>query len=163
AVPRDVMRQAVGRPDPPMLRVIPGSDPRAPAAHTLRARRPRRRGGRCIDRDVGRAADERAAGASARSRLGPCTLAGPWWRPGGSPARGAGRHRPAPGKSDAERGLAGRAPGLSERYVQHLLMEAGTSFSDVMRRKRVERARRLLEQPGGPPRRIVDVAYAVGF
>ena len=53
--------------------------------------------------------------------------------------------------------------GLSERYVHHLLAGMGLSFSELVRHKRVERARRMLEQPSAKPRRIVDVALAVGF
>jgi len=52
---------------------------------------------------------------------------------------------------------------MSDRYVQHLLAEQGLSFSELVRRKRVERARQMLEQPGATPPRIVDVAFAVGF
>lgn len=53
--------------------------------------------------------------------------------------------------------------GVSDRYVQHLLVESDLSFSELVRRKRIELARRLLEQPTVKPRRIVDVAYEVGF
>jgi len=53
--------------------------------------------------------------------------------------------------------------GLSERYVQHLLAEQDLSFSDLVRRKRVERTRQILEEPVAQPPRIVDVAFAVGF
>lgn len=52
---------------------------------------------------------------------------------------------------------------LSDRYVHLLVAGTGTSFSDLVRRKRVELARKMLEQPRAVPRRIVDVAYAVGF
>ena len=51
--------------------------------------------------------------------------------------------------------------GLSERAVQRLFAGAGTTFSDLVRNKRLERARQLLEQP--VPRRITEVAFAVGF
>jgi len=53
--------------------------------------------------------------------------------------------------------------GLSERYVHHLLAGSGLSFSEAVRSKRVDRARRMLERPSNTPRRIIDVAYAVGF
>lgn len=53
--------------------------------------------------------------------------------------------------------------GMSDRYVQHLLAEQGLSFSELVRRKRVERARQMLEPPGASPPRIVDVAFAVGL
>lgn len=53
--------------------------------------------------------------------------------------------------------------GLSDRHVQRLLAEAGISFSELVRNKRVELARRRLEAPNASPQRIVDVAYEVGF
>jgi AraC-like DNA-binding protein len=53
--------------------------------------------------------------------------------------------------------------GLSERYVHHLMAGTGSSFADLVRRKRLERARRMLEQPSATARRIIDVAFAVGF
>jgi len=53
--------------------------------------------------------------------------------------------------------------GLSERYVHHLLAPTGMTFSQLVRQKRLERARRMLEDRSLPARRIVDIAYAVGF
>lgn len=53
--------------------------------------------------------------------------------------------------------------GLSERYVHHLLAEAGLKFTRLVREKRLERARRMLERPGAAGMRIVDIAYATGF
>jgi AraC-like DNA-binding protein len=53
--------------------------------------------------------------------------------------------------------------GLSERYVHHLLAGAGAGFSEIVRNKRVELARKMLEDPAAAPRRIIDVAYEVGF
>jgi AraC-like DNA-binding protein len=67
----------------------------------------------------------------------------------------------ADGRLSAE--WLGAKLGLSERYVQHLLAEAGVGFTQLVRRKRLERARAMLEDRAAPPRRIVDVAYAVGF
>jgi AraC-like DNA-binding protein len=62
---------------------------------------------------------------------------------------------------NAER--VGAKLGLSQRYVHHLLAEAGTTFSQVARDKRLQRAARMLQARNAPPRRIVDIAYAVGF
>jgi AraC-like DNA-binding protein len=53
--------------------------------------------------------------------------------------------------------------GLSERYVHHLLTGAGLTFSEMVRNRRVELARKMLEDPATAPSRIIDVAYAVGF
>jgi AraC-like DNA-binding protein len=52
---------------------------------------------------------------------------------------------------------------MSERYVHHLLAEAGLGFSDIVRRKRLELAHRMLREHTTTPRRIVDIAFAVGF
>ena len=51
--------------------------------------------------------------------------------------------------------------GLSERSVQRLFAGAGTTFSDLVRSKRLDRARQLLQEP--VPRRITEVAFTVGF
>lgn len=59
-------------------------------------------------------------------------------------------------------GLGARI-GLSARYVHHLLAGAGVTFSQLLRQRRLEEARRMLENRTAPPRRIVDIAYAVGF
>ena len=53
--------------------------------------------------------------------------------------------------------------GLSDRYVHHLLAGAGMRFSELVRHKRVDLARKMLEHPAAVSRRIIDVAYAVGF
>ena len=47
--------------------------------------------------------------------------------------------------------------------MHHLLAGSGESFSELVRRKRVDRARRMLERPSATPHRVIDVAYAVGF
>ena len=60
-------------------------------------------------------------------------------------------------------GWLGAKLGLSDRYVHHLLAGSGQSFSELVRRKRVDQARRMLERPSATPRRVIDVAYAVGF
>jgi AraC-like DNA-binding protein len=64
-------------------------------------------------------------------------------------------------KLNAER--VGAKLGLSQRYVHHLLAEAGTTFSQVVRQKRLERARQMLQERSTVPRRIAYIAYAVGF
>jgi AraC-like DNA-binding protein len=60
-------------------------------------------------------------------------------------------------------GRIGAGLGLSERSVQQLLCEAGTTFSELLRRKRLQRARRLLEDSAPQRRTIADIAYGVGF
>lgn len=74
--------------------------------------------------------------------------------------QGIERHLDDPGLSAAR--LVARL-GLSERYVQHLLAEAGTGFTELVRRKRLERARRLLQAQGPRPQSIADIAYSVGL
>jgi AraC-like DNA-binding protein len=63
-----------------------------------------------------------------------------------------------PGLSAAR---VGASFGLSERSVQHLFAESGTTFTDLVRQKRLQRARRRLEEP--VPNSIADIAYEVGF
>jgi len=53
------------------------------------------------------------------------------------------------------------AAGLSERYVNELLFEAGASFNTRLLELRLRRAFDLLALPD--PRRISDVAFACGF
>ena len=53
------------------------------------------------------------------------------------------------------------AAGLSERYVNQLLFEAGASFTTRLTELRLRRAADLLTR--GAPRRISDVAFACGF
>ena len=53
--------------------------------------------------------------------------------------------------------------GLSERYVHHLLSEAGIGFSRIVREKRLARAKHMLQARGARHLRIVDIAYAAGF
>ncbi len=73
---------------------------------------------------------------------------------------GIDAYLPEPGLSAA---TLGARLGLSERYVHHLLAGAGLKFTRLVREKRLARARLLLEEAGAPRRRIVDIAYAVGF
>lgn len=53
--------------------------------------------------------------------------------------------------------------GLSERYVQMLFQEAGTTVRDYVRAQRLENARRLLASPAGRGRTITEIAYGCGF
>ena len=88
----------------------------------------------------------------------------------------AGRRPSAAGEGDAGADLADRlvdqlerafaqklaaAAGLSERYVNELLYEAGASFTMRLLELRLRRAADLLAHAG--ERRISDVAFACGF
>ncbi|MFG1360241.1 helix-turn-helix transcriptional regulator [Xanthobacter pseudotagetidis] len=53
--------------------------------------------------------------------------------------------------------------GISTRYVQLLFEEDGESFSVYVTRLRLERVRRLIEDPRHAHRRIADLAFEVGF
>jgi AraC-like DNA-binding protein len=53
------------------------------------------------------------------------------------------------------------AAGLSERYVNELLYEAGASFTTRLNELRLRKAAGLLAQAGG--RRISDIAFECGF
>lgn len=53
--------------------------------------------------------------------------------------------------------------GVSVRHLQRLLARNGLSFSDMLRRARVERARALLEDPRNARRTILSVALETGF
>lgn len=52
---------------------------------------------------------------------------------------------------------------LSPRYVARLFAGEGTSFSDYVRGRRLERARRMLVDPRGARRSISEIAYECGF
>jgi AraC-like DNA-binding protein len=52
---------------------------------------------------------------------------------------------------------------LSSRYVRMLFESAGTSITEFVREKRLERARSMLLSPRFAARRIAEIAYAVGF
>jgi AraC-like DNA-binding protein len=53
--------------------------------------------------------------------------------------------------------------GLSQRYIQDLLQEAGTSFSERVLELRLERVRAMLEAPSCDGKRVIDIALAAGF
>lgn len=56
-----------------------------------------------------------------------------------------------------------QALGLSRRYVQMLFEDMGTSFSDELRRRRVDRAIALIADPRTAGRSLADIAFACGF
>jgi AraC-like DNA-binding protein len=64
---------------------------------------------------------------------------------------------------DLTAAVVGAGLGLSERYVHHLLAGAGLKFTHVLRDKRLDHARRLLEDEAHATRRIAEIAYAAGF
>ncbi|HEY2446776.1 MAG TPA: helix-turn-helix transcriptional regulator [Rhizomicrobium sp.] len=74
-------------------------------------------------------------------------------------------------KSDALKGLAGDLSlgalaarhRLTERSVQMLFEDAGTTFTAFVRDQRLERARRMLASPRFDHLRITDIALEVGF
>jgi AraC-like DNA-binding protein len=53
--------------------------------------------------------------------------------------------------------------GISERYVQLMFEELGTSFTDYVLEQRLLLARRMLENPSLQQRRISDIAFDTGF
>ncbi len=52
---------------------------------------------------------------------------------------------------------------LSPRYIQELLQEAGTSFTERIMELRLQKARHMLSDQGHDRRKITDIAYACGF
>lgn len=52
---------------------------------------------------------------------------------------------------------------ISERYLRALFAREGTSFTDFVRRERLERVSRLLADPLQATRRISDIAFDSGF
>jgi AraC-like DNA-binding protein len=56
-----------------------------------------------------------------------------------------------------------RGQRISSRYVQQLFKEAGTTFSEFLRERRLELARRLIEDGNPNDVRISSVAYEAGF
>lgn len=56
-----------------------------------------------------------------------------------------------------------RLHGVTPRYVQRLFEREGDSFSDFLRRERLERARRMLCDPAKPGRRVLAIALECGF
>ena len=71
-----------------------------------------------------------------------------------------GRHLGDPGLDLA---WLARRHDLSPRQVQRLFAAQGTSFSDELRRMRVEQARRLLEDPRQMGRPVLAIALDCGF
>jgi AraC-like DNA-binding protein len=65
-----------------------------------------------------------------------------------------------PGLSAA---MVGASLGLTERYVHQLMEGVGMSFSQHVRRLRLDEARRLLRERDTRHLRITDIALAVGF
>jgi AraC-like DNA-binding protein len=53
--------------------------------------------------------------------------------------------------------------GVSERYLQRLMEERGTSLSEHIREERLKFARRLLQDPRRAARRISEIAGEAGF
>lgn len=64
-----------------------------------------------------------------------------------------------------EVGLAmiAQALGLSPRYVQHILAASGDTVSDLVRKRRVAEACRLLDRRGTSRANVSTIAYAVGY
>ena len=56
-----------------------------------------------------------------------------------------------------------RRHGVSERYIQKLFAECGSTFSAHIAEYRLDLARQLLTDPRNSGRQIIDIAYAVGF
>lgn len=67
------------------------------------------------------------------------------------------------GAYDLPVAAAAAACGLSPRYVQTLFEGEGTTFSAFVLRQRLDRAHRMLADPGNLHRRIVDIALDAGF
>ena len=53
--------------------------------------------------------------------------------------------------------------GLSRRYVNDLLYETGSSFSERVLELRLQKARAMLTSPQGDSMKVSDIAYACGF
>ncbi len=60
-------------------------------------------------------------------------------------------------------GAIAKAQGISERYVQRLMQDQGTSFTDYVLDQRLSLAYHALASPLHRHRRISDIAYSVGF
>jgi AraC-like DNA-binding protein len=56
-----------------------------------------------------------------------------------------------------------RKLGLSPRYLQQLLQETGSTFTERVLELRLQRARQMLVQRGNRQLKIIDIAYACGF
>ena len=53
--------------------------------------------------------------------------------------------------------------GVSPRYVQDLLQDTGTSFTERVMELRLQKARAMLASPRHDIRKVSDIAYACGF
>lgn len=56
-----------------------------------------------------------------------------------------------------------RATGLSPRYIQEILAGGGSTFTQMLRLRRLQSAKILLNARRGNRRSVIDVAYAAGF
>ena len=56
-----------------------------------------------------------------------------------------------------------RRLGLSQRYIQDLLQEAGASFTERVLELRLQMALAMLADPAHDALKIIDIAYACGF
>ncbi|WP_133170079.1 helix-turn-helix transcriptional regulator [Kumtagia ephedrae] len=56
-----------------------------------------------------------------------------------------------------------RRLGLTPRYVNDLLQETGTGFSERVTELRLQAARKMLADRGKDRLKVIDIAYAVGF
>lgn len=70
------------------------------------------------------------------------------------------RHATDPEYSIAD---VARQHGISPGYIRKLLASQGERFSDLLRTERLERAYRLLADPGNDRVTITDIAYHCGF
>lgn len=59
--------------------------------------------------------------------------------------------------------VVARRQGISPRYLQHLMMSSGTSFTECVNELRLQRAFALLIEPHSSAQRISDIALEVGF
>jgi AraC-like DNA-binding protein len=53
--------------------------------------------------------------------------------------------------------------GLSPRYLQQLLQDTGSTFTERVLELRLQRARKMLIQRGNEHMKIIEIAYACGF
>ena len=53
--------------------------------------------------------------------------------------------------------------GVTERYIQMLFEDEGTTYSEFVCEERLQSARRMLVSPQPSDRKIADIAYACGF
>jgi AraC-like DNA-binding protein len=65
--------------------------------------------------------------------------------------------------SDLSPGAVAKRQQISDSYIRKLFEHEGTSFSQFVLGRRLERARRLLTDPGRADRSIASIAFAAGF